>query len=346
MEEVKEPGKGSGSWMIGVAIVLVLLITSIVGVRAWYNHNLSPVSSSATTAYFTVSSGSSVHQIATDLSNSRLVRSQQAFETYVISNGFLNKLQAGTYSLSPSMSVKTIVHKMVSGDVAKNLLTILPGKRLDQIKQAFQKSGYSPIEVDAAFDAKNYANHPALAGLPQGASLEGYLYPDSFQKQSDTPATVIIRESLDEMQKRLTDGVKKGFAVHGLSIHQGITLASIIVREADKAADQQTVAQVLLTRLSRNMALQSDVTAFYASDIAGTPHDLAIDSPYNTYLHTGLPPGPISSVTKDALWAAGHPTNTDYLFYLAGDDGKVHFSHTQEEHQMAIEKYCKKACQQ
>jgi UPF0755 protein len=343
--EFKTPGK-KGSLTISLVAAIALLIISIIGVRVWYNHNLSPVSSASAPAYFMVDSGNSVHLIARDLHQAGLIRSPQAFETFVISNNYLNKLQAGTYNLSPSMSVKAIVGKMVSGEVAKNLLTILPGKRLDQIKPAFQKTGYSPAEIESAFDAGNYSGHPALAGLPAGASLEGYLYPDSFQKQTDTPAQLIVRESLDEMQKHLTAEIKKGFAAHGLSVFQGVTLASIILREADKPADQMTVAQVLLTRLNRNMALQSDVTAFYAADVAGMPHDLSIDSPYNTYQHLGLPPGPISNATKDALWAAGHPTSTDYLFYLAGDDGKMHFSHTQQEHQAAIEKFCKRACAQ
>jgi peptidoglycan lytic transglycosylase G len=327
-------------------VLAVLILGGIVGLRVWYSHNLGPVSSITTTQYFTVSSGTSVHQIAANLEQAQLIRSAKAFETYVRGKGYSNKLQAGTYSLSPSMGVAKIAKKMVDGDVAKNLLTILPGKRLAEIKQAFQKTGYSQAAVDAAFDPAQYAGHPALASLPQGASLEGYLYPESFQKQADTPAASIVRKSLDEMQTHLTPDVTAGFAARGLSTFQGIILASIVLKETDNPSDQPIVAQVLLLRLARNMALQADATAFYAADVAGTPRSLSIDSPYNTYKHTELPPGPIANVTAGALQATSHPAGSDYLFYVTGDDGKTHFSHTQQEHEAAVQKYCKQRCAQ
>lgn len=334
-----------GFWLT-VVIVLVLIGGSIAVLRTWYNHSLSPASSSTTTTYFTVNQGSGVHQIAVNLRLTQLIRSTQAFETYVTTNNFRDKLQAGTYSLSPSMSVQTIVHKMVSGDVAKNLLTILPGKRIDQIEQAFKKAGYSQSEVDVAFNPANYSGHPALASLPSGASLEGYLYPDSFQKQSGTPAQTIVRESLDEMVKHLTNDILNGFSLQGLNTYQGITLASIVAQETGDPASQPAVAQVFLSRLKQNMALQSNVTAYYAADTAGVTRNIDIDSPYNTYLHTGLPPGPISNITASALKAAAHPATTTYLFFITGDDGKMYFSYTSQEHQAVIDKYCKKGCSQ
>jgi len=93
------------------------------------------------------------------------------------------------------------------------------------------------------------------------------------------------------------------------------------------------------------MKLESDPTAFYASALAGVPRGLAIESPYNTYLHLGLPPGPIGNVTKNALKAVAHPANTDYLYFVAGDDGVVHFTHSLAEHEEATRKYCTKLCQ-
>jgi UPF0755 protein len=94
------------------------------------------------------------------------------------------------------------------------------------------------------------------------------------------------------------------------------------------------------------MRLQSNVTANYAADIAGVPRNVNIDSPYNTYLHDGLPPGPIGNMTKSALNAVAHPSNTDYVYFIAGDDGKMHFSHTADEHNAAIKQYCQKKCAQ
>jgi UPF0755 protein len=332
------------SWPMVAIVVVVIFLVGVLGLRSWYTVNLRPVSSSTTSQYFTIESGSGVHQIATNLEKAHLIRSSKAFETYVRSNELYSKLQYGTYSLSQSMSVQQIVKDMVDGDVAKNLLTILPDKRLDQIKKTFIKSGYSQAEVDQAFDPTNYSGHPALTSLPPGASLEGYLYPDSFQKVSDTPAQTIVRESLDEMQEHLGSQVVAGFGNQGLNTFQAITLASIIQQETDDPSAQPTVAQVFLTRLKQGMRLQSNVTANYAADTAGKARTVSINSPYNTYLHEGLPPGPIGNVTASALAAVARPSTTDYLFFIAGDDGTMHFSHTADEHQAAIQQYCKKKC--
>ena len=334
-------------WLAVVISAAVLLVAGVAALRIWYTDNLRPVNSSATaTTYFTVSSGDTLSEIATNLHQAGLIKSIQAFETYVRSNELHDNLQAGTYGLSKSMSVQVIVQKMTTGDVAKNLLTILPGKRLDEIKKIFVGSGYSEAEVDSALNPSQYAGHPALVSLPKGDSLEGYLYPDSFQKINGTPASTIVRESLDQMQKRLTPDIVNGLANRRLSVYQGITLASIIYQETDDPAYEPTVAQVFLSRLAQNMPLQSNVTANYAADLAGQPRSVDIQSPYNTYLHTGLPPGPIGNFNIAALKAVVHPSSTDYLYFIAGDDGKMHFSHTQDEQNQAIGQFCSQKCAQ
>lgn len=326
-------------WRLWLVIaIIILLIGAAWGVGGWYYNGLRPVSSSQATTYFTIERGQSITEIAENLKSAGLIRSPGAFETYVKAQRQPG-LQAGTYTLSPSMSVQQIVEKLIKGQVTKNLLTILPAKRLDQIKQAFIKAGYSSAEVNAAFEPNAHLGHAALAGLPNGSSLEGFLYPDSFQKDSGTPAATIVSESLDEMAKHLTKDIKQGFARQHLSIYQGVTLASIVVQETGNPEYQPSVAQVFLSRLARGMRLQSNVTANYAADIAGQPRNINIASPYNTYLHDGLPPGPISNVTASALAAVAHPANTDYLYFIAGRDCAVHFSRTHAEHEAAIAKY-------
>ncbi len=322
-------------------ISIIVLIIGTFMVRTVYINSLKPVSSSTTTTYFTVSSGMSVDKIASGLKNAGLIKSSSAFKNYLRTNELNEKLQAGTYIISPSMSVQQIVAKMISGDVAKNLLTILPGKRIDEIKEAFSKAGYTAAQIDRAFNASNYLGHPVLKYLPKGASLEGFLYPDSFQKTTETSAETIVRESLDEMEKHLSADIIADFANHGLSPYQGIILTSIVYQETGDTTYMPTVAQVFLSRLSIGMMLQSNVTANYAADIAGKTRDVTIDSPYNTYLIKGLPPGPISNVTDNALKAVAHPDTTDYLYFIAGDDGKMYFSRTQAEHNQAISQHCK-----
>lgn len=330
-------------------VIITLLIVvggGTIALRGWYNHNLSPASTIASQKYFSVERGKTVHEIGIDLKTAGLIRSSGAFEYYVRTNALFNDLQAGTYVLSPTMSVPNIVKKIQKGEVARNLLTILPGKRLDQIKEAFVQAGYTPGEVNSAFDISQYSSHPLLAGLPAAATLEGFLYPDSFQKDSNTSAQVIIRESLDEMQRHLSLDVLTGFAAQNLNLYQAITLASIVLQETYDPAYQPTVAQVFLLRMKQNTRLESNVTANFAADSLGRPRDVRIDSSYNTYLHAGLPPGPIGNVTASAIKAVAHPDTTDYLFFVAGDDEKIHFSHTKAEHDDSVAKYCTKKCAQ
>lgn len=337
--------KLSSKLLIATAILTAIVIGGIISLKVWYEHNLAPVSSSTTTVYFTVEPGSSSHVIAENLKQSHLIRNVSVFETYLTANNLRGKLQAGTYSLSPSLGVRKIVTKMTHGEIATDLLTILPGKRLDQIKKAFRDAGYSKEEVEDAFKTAHYMGHPALASLPSGATLEGYLYPDSFQKDSNTKAKTIVRQSLDEMNKHLTPDIVAGFKKQNLSTAQAITLASIVIKETDNVEDMSKVAQVLLTRLKLGMRLQSDVTAFYGAAITGQPESVSVESSYNTYLHDGLPPGPVSNASKEALAAVASPAGTDYLFYVTGDNGTTYFSHTKEEHDAAVRQYCHRLCQ-
>ena len=345
MRSYKKKRRLFRSWPVILAIVILVAGVGYWGVHSWYTRNLGAVSSSSTqTVYFPVVSGSTVNEIAVDLKKADLIRNAQAFETYVRGRELFNKLQAGTYALNKSMSTPQIVSKLVNGEVSKNLLTIPSGKTLKQIRAIFKQSGYSDTQLDTAFIPGTYAGHPLLASLPAGTSLEGLLYPDSFQKEADTTAQSIVVESLDEIQKKLTPDILAGFSAQGLTPLQGITLASIVYAESGSASSEPIVAQVFLSRLNQGIMLGSDVTAFYAADLAGAGQTIGVDSPYNTRLHTGLPPGPIGNFTDIALSAVAHPANTDYLFFVAGDDGVLHFSHTEAEHEQAIKQYCTKAC--
>ncbi len=332
-------------WPVILAVILLLVGGGYIAAHSWYTRNLGPVNSASTeTVQFTVVSGSTVHDISSDLKKADLIRSSQAFETYVRGRALFDKLQAGTYTLSESMSTPQIITKLVNGDVSKNLLQIPAGKTIKQIRQVFKQAGYTDAELDVAFNPATYAGHPVLAGLPAGATLEGLLYPDSFQKAADTPASTIVRESLDEMEQQLTPDIVSGFTAQGLNTYQGMTMASIVYAESGDPASEPTVAQVFLLRLKQGSVLGSDVTAFYAADLVGAGKTLDVDSPYNTRINPGLPPGPIDTFTYVALRAVAHPSNTDYLYFVAGDDGTIHFSHTEAEHEQAVKQYCTTAC--
>lgn len=336
-------------WLLGTAIGALIAFVVIGGLVWWardyYQRSLLPVSNSQAAVVVTIPEGSSVNQIASILADKHLIRNARVFSQYVRSQGGQDQLQAGTYSLRPSQSVASIVKVLSGGDVLKNLFTILPGQRIDQIKSAMINVGFDANEVEAAFNTDLYKNHPALADKPAGASLEGYLYPDSYQKIAETKPQTIITQSLDEMQKHLTPALRDAFVVQGLTVHQGVTLASMVEQEASKNSDRTQVAQVFISRIKNSMPLGSDVTAFYGATIAGKAPSVTYDSPYNTLIHSGFPPGPISNVSEVSLQAVAHPAATNWLYFVAGDDGTTYFSHTLAEHQALTKQYCKKLCQ-
>lgn len=332
-----------------VKILVVAIIVVILAGTGWsqytYNRDLRPVSSSQKTQIVNITSGSSIKQIAAELQGDKLIRSAWAFELYAHAHDLSSSLQAGTYALSPSQSTSGIINILTHGKVASKLVTILPGKRIDQIRTDLINDGFSPASVDAALNPSQYSGLPALAFKPASVStLEGLLWPDSFQKDSTTSPSLIIHESLVEMGEHLTPSVQAAFASEGLTTYQGITLTSVVQQEVNKASDQAQVAQVFLSRLKTNMPLGSDVTADYGSIEAGQSPSLTYDSPYNTLIHTGLPPTPISTISEQALNAVEHPANTSWLYFVTGDNGTTYFSTTLAQHQQQTTQYCHKLC--
>ena len=327
-------------------LILALLAAATVVTFHIYHNNLQPVSSSQSQQLITIQTGSTANQIADQLHQDNLVRAAWAFEWYVREHNAREDLKAGTYSLSPSQSVADIVAILTQGKVQTRLVTILPGKRLDQVRAALINDGFSPTAVDNALQPSQYTGLPALADKPADVSLEGLLYPDSFQKTAATDPSVIVRESLTEMGQHLTPALQSAFATEGLSTFKGIILASIVGQEASKASDQAQVAQVFLKRLNQGMMLQSDQTAFYGAILAGQPPSVNFTSVYNTYNITGLPPTPISNVNDQDLNSAAHPAATDWLYFVAGDDGTVYFEQTAQQHQADTQAYCHKLCGQ
>lgn len=318
-------------------IIIIVLGAGSIAVHHRYNQSLRPVSGNTAKVNVTIMSGSSVNVIGQQLYQAHLIRNSQTFEWYVNTHNIRDKLQAGTYSFSQSMSTGQIADAIAQGKVATNLVTILPGQRLDQIADTFISAGFKADAVTAALQADRYrSDNPALADNPSNATLEGFLYPDSYQLTATTDPSEIVSESLKEMQQHLTSDVRTGFAKHGLSVYQGVTLASIVEQEVPGAADRAKVAQVFFSRLKQGMPLGSDVTVNYAKAIH---NDL-----YDTSSHKGLPPGPIGTVSDGSLKAVAHPANTDWLYFVTGDNGKTHFSHTYAEHQANIAKYCHTMC--
>jgi UPF0755 protein len=333
--------------VIITVVLLVMLVAATAVVRHIYFENLKAVSTSTGQAKrITIESGATNDQIAAQLKNNGLIRSTWAFRLYVNSKDVRDDLEAGTYVLETSQSLPEIVSQLTHGKIATDLVTIIPGQRLDQIRSTLTNYGFAKADIDVALEPATYANNPALVDKPSGASLEGYIYPDSYQKTDATKPQQVIEASLKEMDAKLTPELRTAFAKQGLSTYEGVVLASVVEQEVSRASDRAIVAQVFLKRLHSDMQLGSDVTALYGSHLAGKTGSLTYDSPYNTLIHKGLPPTPISNLSNSSLQAVAHPAATDYLYFVAGDDGATHFTHTFEEHEAAISQYCKKLCNQ
>ncbi len=333
-------------WLL-IIVLIVLLAGGAMATRHIYYLDLRPVNNSQQTQIFTVKSGSSIKQIAANLQKAHLIRSAWAFELYVHSKELTGQLQAGTYAFSPSQNAADIVAKLTNGKVTTKLVVILPGRRIDQVRADLINDGFSPTAVDQALVPDQYADLPVLAFKPTAVTtLEGLLWPDSFEKDPTTDPAVIIRESLVETGQHLTPDVQAAFAREGLTTYQGLILTSIIEQEVSKRSDQTQVAQVFLSRLKSGASLGSDVTANYGAIEAGHAPNLSYDSPYNTLIHGGLPPTPISTVSANALAAATHPAATNWLYFVAGDNGTTYFSTNLQDHQAQTQQYCHKLCGQ
>lgn len=342
-------GRKQRNWRKIILVAFAVLVVFFAGLALFvhrvYNQNLRPVSSSQKSQLFTVATGSSVQQVASDLEENGLIREAWAFEWYFRTNSLREYLKAGTYSLRPDMSVREIADIITVGKVAVNQVTILPGKRIDEVKASLINSGFAVAEVDKALNPRVYKDHPALVDKPAKASLEGYIYPETFQKTATTKPEIIIEASLDELNKVLTPQLRAQITKQGITVHQAIILASIVEKEAGHEQDKPMVAQVFLKRLREGMKLESDATASYGAVLSGAIDSLSgqevltYNSPYNTYENDRLPPGPISNFNKSSLEAVAKPSATKYLYFVAGKDCVTRFSETLDQHNDFIEKH-------
>lgn len=333
-------------------------LRSVAGVEIDCSDNSNVVADECEKTKFVVESGSSVDMIAADLKEAGLIRDRLVFQVYVRLNSGHKSLKAGEYNFSKAMSVEEITDLLLRGGGGNVFsLTILPGETIIQIKKKLVDLGYDADVVNAAF-AKNYNDGEygwIFDGKPENTSLEGYIFGETYEFYRDENVEAIIERTLEEMARVLSEhNFKEKFETHGLNLYQGITLASIVQREANGGEAQAKVAQIFYNRLRDNIPLGSDVTVKYAAELAaenGETYDnnaavLEIDSPYNTRKYAGLPLGPISNPGESALQAVAEPDESasQYLFFLTGDDGLMYYSITDAEHQQNIRDHCQQLC--
>ena len=320
-----------------------------------------------------VTAGESVKEIASSLKQADLIRNPHAFELYTRINNLHAKLKAGKYSFRKTMSARAIAKQLVNGVVSSDVfnLTILPGTNLlgdkgksqTGIIHQFRTLGYSEEEINQAL-TKHYDN-PVLKGLyadetklsnpdiPAKLALEGYLYGETYQFYNHEKLENVITTILNQFNDVVVSNqLEEKFKARGFTLREGITLASIIQKEAN-TEDMPGVSMVFQNRLKQGIALGSDVTATYAADITGIDRTnatnadiLAVNSLYNTRKFPGLPPGPIAVPSKAALLAVAEPDSSkaSMLYFLTGDDGLMYYSSTDAEHNQKIRDHCQKLC--
>lgn len=304
----------------------------------------------------TIEEGSSVKDISASLKNKDIIRNEFFFKLYLKLNGLGSSLKAGRYNVNKQMSVSDLASLLSdpSAGTVTFRITTIPGGTLKDFKQTLILNGYTEDEIDDALSVEY--DHPVLASKPKDASLEGYIFGETIEYVKGATVTEIVEKYLDALYEVvISNKLEEKFSARGLSLHEGIILASVIQKEAANQEDMSMIAGIFYNRLAIGQHLGSDSTIKYYLDQVDPDRKthvdntsiLTLDSCYNTseaYGVAGLPCGAISNPGVTALRSAATPSETDYLYFLTGDDGKMYYSTTADGHQANRATYCKVYC--
>lgn len=288
-----------------------------------------------------IEKGQTGTEIADMLFERGLIRSTQGFKLWLYLSGTNDKLQTGHYQIPNKVTVHELISLLQEGHVESIRVTIPEGYTVGDIAIVLEKNQIMKAK-DFLAEAKAYVPYPYMKGTkPATYPVEGFLFPSTYEIPVGATPRDVIQMMADEMNRYLTPAVKKQIQAQHMSIHDFVTLASIVERESLFDADRPTIAGVFKKRLAHGIPLQSDATISYVLGYAKenvTIGDTQLQSPYNTYVSKGLPPGPIANPGKKALDAVLHSENTDYLYFVADKEGHNHFSKSYEEHLAAVNK--------
>ena len=338
--------------IISVVSLLVVISISIIGFTIYYNSNLKAVSSDSIEVEFLIDSGSTYYDVISKLKDEGLIRDELTFKLYIKFNK-VNKLEAGTYKLNKNMSVKDIVDVFNKGNTYNPdaiVITFKEGLHMRSIAKVIaSNTNNSEEDVYELLKNKEYLNElinkywfidKEILDDRIYYSLEGYLYPNTYEfKNKDVSVKDIFNTMLDEMDKELST-LKSDINNSKYSVHEILTLSSIVELEGARSNDRAGIAGVFYNRLNSNQQLGSDVTTYYASKVELSERDLyksEIDdqNDYNTrssHLAGKLPIGPICNPSIESIEAVLNPEIGDYYYFVADKNGKTYFSKTYEEH--------------
>ena len=302
---------------------------------------VSPAKKGGQDQVFVVREGSTLNAVAMELEEKEIITNKGLFLLWGRLLGYGRSIKAGEYRLNSNIPPIRILDILSKGIIITHAVTIPEGFTARQIGDLLEKKGLVGKDEFLALSEDPYiARRYGISG----PSLEGYLYPDTYQFSRGLSTITII----DVMVKRFWEVVaplKETVNQLGVEIEEVVILASIVEKETGRPEERRLIASVFVNRLKKKMRLESDPTVIYGlKDFNGnlTRKDLAKYSPYNTYLVRGLPPGPIANPGNDAIKAVLHPAKTDYLYFVSKNDGSHYFSKTLSEHNRAVELYQKK----
>lgn len=328
--------------------VVVAVIATALGAHAQSCRSIA-VKGDNEARTITLEEGMGVSEIAEHLKQNEIIRSTFGFQYCAWRKRAGGGLQASTYNLRPGDRVQEIIAILQGGEDQGDAVkvTAIEGWTLAELADEIEKKGLSTVErfTLATQKASNYQDDYAfLKSTPDDATLEGYLFPDTYLYDPETvDDRVVIEKMLDNFDTKVTRELRDEIASQGRTIHDVIVLASIVEREASNSEEASKIAGVFMNRLNIDMKLQSDATVNYITgkrNPRASATDIKIDSPYNTYVYKGLPPGPISNPGITAIKAAIFPEEHDYLFFLnEQEEGKAIFAETLDEHNANKQKY-------
>lgn len=308
-----------------------------------------PAGANPTPVKFTVFPGDTAEDIGNNLEAYGLITDADLFRQLVKYKGVGENLQAGEYELRATMTMEEVIDALQRSTLREARVTLREGWRLEEIAQAIADAGISTYDDLLRVMRTGKYEESVLADKPASVSLEGYLYPDTYRLDMRWSAERAVQLLLQTMDSRFSGAMRQQATKAGLTMHEALTIASLVEREALLAAERPIVASVYLNRLEEGMALEADATVQYALGYDATQKRWwpnikleqlrTTESPYNTYLRRDLPPGPICSPGLASLQAVLQPAQTDYLFYYAKGDGSHAFAKTFEEHLENQKKY-------
>ncbi len=323
--------------VVRIAVAIPALCAMLFG--GWFWLSLQAPEEKGAARRFVVKKGAGAWQVARQLEREGIVRSARAFAWYSAATRKSARIHSGSYRLSPSLPAWKVLEQLVEGSNDSRRVTLPEGLTLVQIADRLadkeviaDKQGFLDLVTDAPSSLRNQVE------APEG-SLEGFLYPDTYEFEPGQTNQQVVETLLKGFIQNISLPNLPAIRRSAHSLHELITIASLIEREAETSGDRPLIAGVIENRLKRNMRLQIDASVIYSLGKHKSRvlyADLKVDSPYNTYLHAGLPPGPIAAPGKDSFLAGLKPAKHDYLYYVATPGGAHLFTRTLAEHNAAV----------